>query len=49
MIIPVLAAIIRDDQNRLLIAKRKSGLPRGGYWEFPGGKLQSGESPEEGI
>lgn len=49
MIIPVLAAIIRDERNRLLIAKRKPGLTREGYWEFPGGKLQSGETPEEGI
>lgn len=49
MILPVLAAIIRDPQDRLLIAKRKPQLTRGGHWEFPGGKLKSGESPETGI
>ena len=46
-IIPVLAAIIQNEQNRVLIARRKPGLSNGRKWEFPGGKLLVNESPEE--
>lgn len=46
-IIPVLAAIIRDEAGRVLAARRKPHLSNGGKWEFPGGKLFSGESPEQ--
>jgi len=42
----VTAAIIKD-KNRLLIAKRHSKDPLGGKWEFPGGKVEPGETPEE--
>lgn len=45
-IVPVLAGLIYDRQEKLLIARRKAGLANGGKWEFPGGKLQRGESPE---
>lgn len=31
----------------ILVARRKTGSPLGGYWEFPGGKLMDGESPEQ--
>ncbi len=41
-----MAAIIKD-KNRLLIAKRHSKDPLAGKWEFPGGKLEAGETPEE--
>ncbi|ADE72561.1 MULTISPECIES: (deoxy)nucleoside triphosphate pyrophosphohydrolase [Priestia] len=42
----VTAAIIKD-KNRILIAKRHSKDPLGGKWEFPGGKVEPGETPEE--
>jgi len=42
----VMAAIIKDE-NRLLIAKRHSKDPLGGKWEFPGGKIEPGETPKE--
>ncbi|MED4052294.1 (deoxy)nucleoside triphosphate pyrophosphohydrolase [Priestia megaterium] len=42
----VTAAIIKD-KNRLLIAKRHSKDPLGGKWEFPGGKIEPGETPQE--
>ncbi|GAB1810417.1 (deoxy)nucleoside triphosphate pyrophosphohydrolase [Priestia megaterium] len=42
----VTAAIIKD-KNRLLIAKRYSKDPLGGKWEFPGGKVEPSETPEE--
>lgn len=43
----VVAAIIRDEQNRLLICQRKAGGSCALLWEFPGGKLEKGETPEE--
>ena len=42
----VVAAIIKD-KSRLLIAKRHSKDPLAGKWEFPGGKIEPGETPEE--
>ncbi|MGG3182752.1 8-oxo-dGTP diphosphatase MutT [Priestia megaterium] len=42
----VVAAIIKD-KDLLLIAKRHSKDPLAGKWEFPGGKLEPGETPEE--
>lgn len=44
----VLAAILEKD-GKLLIARRKAGDRYGGLWEFPGGKLEPGETPEEGL
>ncbi len=41
----VTAAII-EKGDKILIARRKEGKLLGGYWEFPGGKIESGESPE---
>lgn len=41
--IPVLAAIIRRG-DRYLLAKRPAHKRHGGLWEFPGGKLEPGES-----
>ena len=40
------ACVILDDQDRVLIAQRKKGDSFGGYWEFPGGKRQAGETLE---
>jgi 8-oxo-dGTP diphosphatase len=42
----VAAAVIEKD-GKILIARRKQKDPLGGKWEFPGGKLESGETPEE--
>jgi 8-oxo-dGTP diphosphatase len=44
----VLAAIV-EKEGRILIAKRKKGDRFEGLWEFPGGKLDGGETPEEGL
>lgn len=46
-IIPVLAAIIQNTERNILIARRKPELSNGEKWEFPGGKLLFGESPED--
>jgi 8-oxo-dGTP diphosphatase len=47
-LIPVTAAILRDGE-RILIAQRiaKDGSP--GLWEFPGGKIEPGETPEAAL
>jgi 8-oxo-dGTP diphosphatase len=44
----VCAAIIHKD-NKVLIAQRKEGDTHALLWEFPGGKVEEGESPEESI
>ena len=41
--IQVVAAVLRDREGRVLIAERPAGKPLAGFWEFPGGKLESGE------
>ncbi len=43
--IDVAAAVIENREGRILIARRKAEITLGGYWEFPGGKIESGESP----
>jgi len=42
--IHVMAAVIKNPQGQILIAKRPDNAHQGGLWEFPGGKLESGES-----
>ena len=44
--IDVTCAII-EREGKVLIAKRKQGQHLAGKWEFPGGKLEAGETPEE--
>ena len=41
----VVAALINKD-GKYFIAKRKAGTILGGLWEFPGGKVESGESDQ---
>ena len=47
--IPVVCAIIEDEAGRFLLAKRPEGKCHGGFWEFPGGKLEEGESIEAAL
>lgn len=50
--IPVLfvsAAALIDKDNRVLITKRPEGTSMAGLWEFPGGKLEEGETPEYAL
>ncbi len=46
--IQVVAAIIFN-HNEVLIAKRNKEKYLGGFWEFPGGKIEKGETPEESL
>ena len=41
---PVAVAVIERADGRVLIAQRPEGKPYAGWWEFPGGKLEAGES-----
>jgi len=43
------AAALIDADNRVLIQKRPEGKSWAGYWEFPGGKLEAGETPEQAL
>ena len=45
----VMAGVLRRDDERLLIAERPPGKHLAGLWEFPGGKLDPGESPFDGL
>lgn len=42
----VAACALVDSDNRVLVAQRPEGKAMAGLWEFPGGKLQPGETPE---
>jgi len=44
----VVAAVIERD-GAFLVARRQAGVHLGGYWEFPGGKCQPGESEVETL
>lgn len=45
----VVACALVDVDRRVLIAKRPEGKPMAGLWEFPGGKIETGETPEAAI
>ncbi len=45
IMIAVAAAVLENREGRILIARRKAETFLGGYWEFPGGKIEPGESP----
>lgn len=48
-IVLVAAAAIIDADGRVLVAQRPEGKSMAGLWEFPGGKVQSGETPEYAL
>lgn len=45
----VVAAIIRDDLGRVLLARRPEHKHQGGRWEFPGGKVEAGEALQHAL
>jgi 8-oxo-dGTP diphosphatase len=45
----VAACALVDPDVRVLIAQRPAGKPMAGLWEFPGGKVEAGERPEETL
>ena len=45
----VAACVLIDPDGRVLIAQRPEGKSMAGLWEFPGGKVEPGERPEETV
>ena len=48
MFIEVVAAIINDEEGRIFATQRGYGPMKDG-WEFPGGKMEAGETPEDAL
>ncbi|NIJ42300.1 8-oxo-dGTP diphosphatase [Parvibaculum indicum] len=48
-IVLVSACALVDADGRVLMAKRPEGKPMAGLWEFPGGKVETGETPEASL
>lgn len=47
-IVKVVCGIIWQDQ-KVFVGRRKEGKALAGYWEFPGGKIEPGETPQEAL
>jgi len=48
-VLQVAAGVIKNQHGQILIALRDASLHQGGLWEFPGGKLEPGESAEQAL
>src|SRR3954471_2986123 len=48
-IVLVAAVALIDPDGRVLLARRPEGKPMAGLWEFPGGKVHPGETPEAAL
>jgi 8-oxo-dGTP diphosphatase len=48
-IVLVAACALIDADNRILLAQRPEGKSMAGLWEFPGGKIETGELPEQTL
>ncbi len=47
--VPVVAAVILNEKKQILITQRAQGRHLAGMWEFPGGKIDAEESPEQAL
>lgn len=45
----VAVGILLDEQGRVLVTRRAPGAHQGGLWEFPGGKVEEGETLQEAL
>lgn len=48
-IVPIVSAALLDDRGRVLLQQRPEGKAMAGLWEFPGGKIAAGETPEAAL
>ena len=48
-VVRVAAAVLLRPDGQVLLAQRPAGKPYAGYWEFPGGKLELGETPAHAL
>ena len=48
-LVHVSAVALIDDASRVLLAQRPEGKMMAGMWEFPGGKVEAGETPEQAL
>jgi 8-oxo-dGTP diphosphatase len=48
-LVPVVACALVDSDGRVLVAQRPEGKQFAGLWEFPGGKIEAGETPEASL
>ncbi|MEG3166411.1 (deoxy)nucleoside triphosphate pyrophosphohydrolase [Sphingomonas sp. PB2P19] len=49
LLLPVVAAALVDADGRVLLQQRPAGKSLAGLWEFPGGKIETGETPEDAL
>ena len=48
-LLSIAIGILRNTKNEVLLGKRMKGKSLKGYWEFPGGKIELKETPEEAL
>lgn len=45
----IAVGIVRTDEGKIFVTQRNEGSHLAGYWEFPGGKIKSGETQEDAL
>ena len=45
----VVAGVLSDARGRILLARREGARELAGLWEFPGGKVEPGETPRQAL
>ena len=48
-VVPIVCVALVDKAGKVLLQRRPPGKPMAGLWEFPGGKIAAGESPEAAL